>query len=83
MTGTSGFVTPRIVDATFNLRVKNPCYDPSYVSITTKYTYIYGPLKYTLYDGSLAFPIQIMSHSPFEVVGDDDDSGDGGVAAFP
>ena len=35
VTGTSGLITPETVAATFNLKIKNPCYDPSYVKITT------------------------------------------------
>ena len=66
VTGTSGFITPGAVIATFNLKVKNPCYDPSYVSITTP-PFPAGPFEYTLYFGSLASPIQIVSHSPFSV----------------
>jgi len=35
VTGTSGDITPGLVSSTFNLKVKNPCIDPAYVSITT------------------------------------------------
>ena len=66
MTGTSGLITPGIVLENFNLKVKNPCFDPSYVSITTS-PFPVGPFKYTLYFGSLASPIQIVSHSPYSV----------------
>ena len=66
VTGTSGLVTPRIVAATFTLKVKNPCHDPSYISITTS-PLPAGPLNYTLYYGSLASPIQIASHTPYLV----------------
>ena len=54
------------MSASFKLRVKNPCYDPAYVSITTS-PFPAGPFKYTLYSGFLASPIQIMSHSPYIV----------------
>ena len=66
MTGTSGLLIQGIEVAQFNLKVKNPCFDPSYVSITTS-PFPVGPFKYTLYFGSLASPIQIVSHSPYSV----------------
>ena len=66
VTGTSGLVTPGIVIATFNLKVKNPCYDPFYVSITTS-PFPAGPFKYTLYFGFLTSPLQIVSHSSYSV----------------
>jgi len=56
VTGTSGLIKPGTVAATFNLKIKNPCYDPSYVKITTQ-PFPAGPFEYTLYFGSLASPI--------------------------
>ena len=54
------------MSATFNLRIKNPCIDSAYVSIKAS-PFPVGPLEYTLYFGSLASPIQILSHSPYTV----------------
>ena len=66
VTGTSGEITPQQASATFNLKVENPCYDPSYVSITTS-PFPAGPFMYTLYFGSLVSPNHIVSHSPYLV----------------
>ena len=54
------------MSASFNLKVKNPCFDPAYVSITTS-PFSPGPFKYTLYFGSSVSPTSIVSHSPFSV----------------
>ena len=54
------------MSATFNLRIKNPCIDSAYVSIKAS-PFPVGPLEYTLYFGSLASPIQILSHSPYTI----------------
>ena len=65
VSGTSGLVNPTEVSQSFVLRVKNPCYDPLFVSIDAQ------PLpvgeQYLLYDFSAALPYSFQ-HNPFSVV---------------
>lgn len=65
VTGTAGDVFTTSVSALFNLKVKNPCFDPLYVSITP------GNLpagKYTLFDGSLSSPKNVVKSGSYTVV---------------
>lgn len=64
VTGTAGDVTPQSVSSTFNLRVKNPCYDPLFVSIDSVPLPV--GLEYIIFDYSVAAPYS-FSHTPFQV----------------
>ena len=65
VTGTTGLVTPTSVSSSFNLRLKNPCHDPLFVSIDTILLPV--DLEYILFDFSVTVPYA-FSHTPFEVI---------------
>ena len=52
--------------ASFVLTLKNPCIDSKFVSITPVPLF-FGPHSYTLFSGSMASPIEVVSHSSYAV----------------
>lgn len=64
VTGTSGDITPLGVDATFELRVRNPCLDPAFVWIDT--TPLPAGEQYILFDFDPVAPYAFQ-HAPFSV----------------
>lgn len=64
VTGTAGLVTPQSVTQTFTLKVRNPCFDPVFVSIDQ--AALPTDTEYILYDQSQAAPFT-FSHTAFTV----------------
>ena len=61
ITGEAGSINPSITIGFQTLRVKNPCFDPSLVSIVTE-PLPAGPHSYTLYEYQPDDPYWIMTH---------------------
>ena len=61
----AGYIDPVQAIASFNLRVKNPCYDPDYVQIVTSPLPIGAPHSYTLFEYASDDPYWFLTHDPW------------------
>ena len=61
ITGTAGMITPTSVTGILPLRLKNPCFDPTLITVVQTPLPV-GPHEYTLFYYDLEDPYWIMTH---------------------